>query len=84
MVDTQTENYGEYVGEKFVLPPNKSFNADLFEAIELETLNEVLATFGKFNASQIRDISHTEKAWIENEKNKAPISYTYGFELTTI
>ncbi|MFV8392812.1 type II toxin-antitoxin system antitoxin SocA domain-containing protein [Flavobacterium sp. LB2P6] len=84
MVDTQTENYGEYVGEKFVLPPNKSFNADLFEAIELETLNEVLVTFGKFNASQIRDISHNEKAWIENEKNKAPISYTYGFELTTI
>lgn len=83
-VDMQIETFGEYIGEKFVVPEHKTFNVDLFESIELETLYEVSSRFSKCNASQIRDISHSEKAWIDNEKSKAPISYAYGFELTTI
>lgn len=81
MVDTQTETYGEYVGEKFVLPPTKSFNQDLFNEIELESLKTIVIRFAKCNATQIKDISHKEKAWIENEKGKHKINYNYGFDL---
>ncbi|SHL05107.1 type II TA system antitoxin MqsA family protein [Flavobacterium chilense] len=81
MVDTQIEAFGEYVGEKFVLPPTKSFNQDLFNEIELESLQTIASTFSKCNASQIKDISHQEKAWIENEKGKRKINYNYGFDL---
>lgn len=81
MVDTQIEAFGEYIGEKFVLPPTKSFNQDLFNEIELESLKTIAVKFAKCNATQIKDISHQEKAWIENEKGKNKINYNYGFDL---
>lgn len=81
MVDTQIEAFGEYIGEKFVLPPTKTFNEDLFNEIELESLRTIVVKFAKCNATQIKDISHQEKAWIENEKGKNKINYNYGFDL---
>jgi uncharacterized phage-associated protein len=84
IVDMQTEFYGEYVGEKFVLPNNRAFNSEVFDEIELESLNTVLSRFSKCNASQIKDISHEERAWLENEKEKSLINYNYGFDLKHI
>ncbi|MNX70454.1 hypothetical protein D3C86_1017060 [compost metagenome] len=81
MVDTQIEAFGEYIGEKFVLPPIKTFNQDLFDEIELESLKTIAVKFAKCNATQIKEISHQEKAWIENEKGKNKINYDYGFDL---
>ncbi|MNF48493.1 hypothetical protein D3C85_316790 [compost metagenome] len=81
MVDTQIEAFGEYIGEKFVLPPTKTFNQDLFDEIELESLKTIAVKFAKCNATQIKEISHQEKAWIENEKGKNKINYDYGFDL---
>ncbi len=81
IVDTQIEAFGEYIGEKFVLPPTKTFNQDLFDEVELESLKTIAVRFAKCNATQIKDISHQEKAWIENEKGKNKINYNYGFDL---
>lgn len=81
IVDTQIEAFGEYIGEKFVLPPTKTFNQDLFDEVELESLKAIAVRFAKCNATQIKDISHQEKAWIENEKGKNKINYNYGFDL---
>jgi uncharacterized phage-associated protein/DNA-binding transcriptional regulator YiaG len=84
IVDMQVEFYGEHIGEKFILPNNKTFNSELFDDVELESLRTVLLRFAKCNASQIKDISHEEKAWIENEKAKNIINYNYGFDLKHI
>ncbi|OXA80531.1 putative zinc finger/helix-turn-helix protein, YgiT family [Flavobacterium aquidurense] len=84
IVDLQTEFYGDYTGEKFIPSPLKSFNSELFNEIELESLEEVVVKFKNCNASQIKDISHKEKAWIENEKGKNKINYNYGFDLIHI
>jgi putative zinc finger/helix-turn-helix YgiT family protein len=81
VVDTQIEAFGEYFGEKFVLPATKTFNSELFNDVELESLNEVAVKFRRCNATQIKDISHEEKAWIDNEKEKNKINYNYGFDL---
>jgi uncharacterized phage-associated protein len=81
IVDLQTEFYGDYTGEKFISSPTKNFNSELFNEIELESLEEVVVKFKNCNASQIKDISHKEKAWIENEKGKNKINYNYGFDL---
>ncbi|MBF4492358.1 DUF4065 domain-containing protein [Flavobacterium sp. MR2016-29] len=84
IVDLQTEFYGDYTGEKFISSPTKNFNSELFNEIELESLEEVVVKFKNCNASQIKDISHKEKAWIENEKGKNKINYNYGFDLIHI
>lgn len=81
MVDTQVEAFGEYIGEKFILPPTKTFNSELFDEVELESLKEVSIKFSKCSATQIKNISHQEKAWIDNEKDKNKINYNYGFDL---
>lgn len=84
IVELQPEFYGNYVGERFAIPSSKTFNFELFDAVETESLNEVVKRFKSSNASQIKDISHEEKAWIENEKEKNKINYNYGFDLIHI
>lgn len=81
IVELQTEFYGEYVGEKFILPACKNFNSELFSETELDSLKDVITRFKNCNASEIKEISHKEKAWIENEKEKNQINYNYGFDL---
>ncbi|OXA96109.1 type II TA system antitoxin MqsA family protein [Flavobacterium hercynium] len=81
IVELQTENFGEFTGEKFILPVTKNFNSELFNDIELESLKDVTAKFKNCNATDIKEISHEERAWIENEKEKNNINYNYGFDL---
>ena len=69
------------VGEIFQKSPSKTFNNDLFDVDEIKVLNEIVNKFKKHNASEIRKLSHEEKAWIDNEKNKGLIDYNYSFQL---
>ncbi len=69
------------VGEQFKPNPNKSFNEVLFNEMELEILESVAKRFENTSTSEIIEISHTEKAWIENNEDKALIDYKYGFDL---
>jgi len=84
-VDIITEDYGNgYIGERFLPCPSKIFNPDVFNQAEIDVLNRVAEKFKECNATQIRNKSHEEKAWIENEKEKSIIDYRYSFELKHI
>ncbi len=69
------------VGEEFVKIPSKKFKSTLFDKAEIDTLDEIVSKFEKYNAKEIRELSHEEKAWINNEKSKGLIDYNYSFEL---
>ncbi len=76
-----TELIDEYEG--FVA--KEKFNKELFSGNELETLRNVLDAFQYKKTNEIVHLSHQEKAWIENEKEKKLISYQdYAFELKAI
>jgi uncharacterized phage-associated protein/DNA-binding transcriptional regulator YiaG len=72
------------VGEKFEMSELKRFNDILFDENELKSLEEVVSKFNKLNATEIRELSHEEKAWVENEKEKKLIDYNYSFDLIHI
>lgn len=69
------------VGEEFIKIPSKTFNSTLFDKVEIDILDEIILKFKKYNAKEIRELSHEEKAWIDNEKSKGLIDYNYSFEL---
>ncbi len=62
----------------------KTFNADLFSDQEIAIMNMVAEKFIETTAKEIIEISHNEKAWIENKDNKSIIDYKYGFDLIAI
>lgn len=58
---------------------------DLFSESEHFSMDTVLKRFGSMSAFDIIDISHSEKCWIETNKEKSLISYRkYAFELNGI
>lgn len=73
-----------YSGEQFKARKDRSFNADLFTANELETLEKVAIDFKETSTNDIIKLSHLEEAWKKNEKEKKVISYEYAFELNQI
>lgn len=65
--------------------PKEKFNKDLFTENELESMQNVLDVFKYKKTNDIVDLSHKEKAWIENEKEKKIISYQdYAFDLKAV
>ena len=70
-----------YVGE--ALKNKIDFDPKLFTSTELKVLEEVRSKLADKTSSEIVDISHLEKAWIDNESKHEIISYQkYAFELT--
>jgi len=69
------------IGEQFFSTKEKSFNKNLFTENELKVLNDVVDRFRNTSTNEIVEISHKEKAWIENQTNKKPIDYFYAFDL---
>ncbi|GAO27718.1 type II toxin-antitoxin system antitoxin SocA domain-containing protein [Geofilum rubicundum] len=69
------------IGEQFKPNPNKTFNKDLFADNELHILDMVADKFKSTSTNEIIEISHKEKAWIENSGGKNLINYNYSFEL---
>ncbi len=85
MVDLISVQYPKgLVGEKFEKSPLKSFNTNLFDESEIKALEEVASKFKKLSASEIREFSHQEKAWMDNEKQNRLIDYNYFFKLIYI
>ena len=68
-------------GEQFKPKQNKMFNSELFNETELEILNDVADRFKNTSTNDIIEISHKEKAWIDNIADKKLIDYSYSFEL---
>jgi uncharacterized phage-associated protein len=44
-------------------------------------MSEVVERFRNTSTSDIIEISHQEKAWIENKEDKNVIDYFYAFDL---
>jgi len=69
------------VGEQFKPNANRKFNPALFNNTELEILDGIAERFKTTSTKEIIEISHREKAWIENVDQKRIIDYRYSFEL---
>ncbi len=70
-------------GEQFKPSKNRQFNHELFTELELEVLDELTIKFKDASTTEMIDISHQEKGWIENEKDHEIISYkNYAFDLS--
>ncbi len=82
MIDLVSVQYQNgFIGEEFVKNPSRTFNSALFDDSEIIVLNKIVATFERYNASEMKELSHEERAWINNEKGKDLIDYNYAFEL---
>ena len=68
-------------GEQFKPNADKKFNADVFSKEELAVLNTVANKFKNRSTREMIEISHQEKAWIDNEAERKLIDYNYSFEL---
>jgi putative zinc finger/helix-turn-helix YgiT family protein len=76
-----TDLINDYEG----LVPKEKFNKELFTQKELETMKSVLDVFMYKKTDEIVELSHQEKAWIDNEKEKRLISYQdYAFDLKAV
>lgn len=69
------------IGEQFKPNPKKTFNNKLFTETELQILESVAERFKNTSTHEIIEISHKEKAWIDNYEEKKLIDYKYSFEL---
>jgi len=69
------------VGEQFKPNSKRQFNRGLFNETELSVLAQIAVRFKSTSTKEIIDISHREKAWIENVDQKKIIDYTYSFDL---
>lgn len=79
-----TEFASGAIGEQFKPNAKHKFDTSLFDEQELKALKDVATKFKGIKTSDVIDISHKEKAWKENEKERKLISYRYAFELTEI
>ena len=68
-------------GEMFRANPDYPFKSEIFTPGELEILETVLERFKDASTNEIIEISHQEKAWIENKDERKLINYNYGFAL---
>jgi len=63
--------------------PKTTFKGSLFSNFELEIMETVANLLGEQKTKEVIAKSHTEKAWVENEKEKNMISYKdYAFDLS--
>lgn len=68
-------------GEQFKPNQKRQYNPDVFTHKELEVMERVAERFRKTSTNEIIEISHKEKAWIENYPVQKIIDYNYSFEL---
>jgi DNA-binding transcriptional regulator YiaG/uncharacterized phage-associated protein len=74
---------GNY-GVQFIALKDKPFDPTQFNDEELVTIDKVISKLKKKKSSDLVSISHEEKAWIVNEKDKKKIAYDYAFDLKAI
>lgn len=82
VLSTEFENGG--IGEQFKPHGKRKFDTSLFDEHELKAMKDVVVNFKNKSTKDLIEISHKEKAWKENEKERKLISYRYAFELIEI
>lgn len=81
LVKILLHDYGNYMGEQFVLTEGSVFNEELFTASELNAMQIVAEAFKSDTVNGIVNKSHEEDAWTNNVDDFHIISYDYGFGL---
>jgi len=71
----------DFTGERLIPQGKMAFDHSLFSNSELEIINLVAEKFKKVTLSQLKEMSHEEKGWIDNYKERKLIDYRYGFDL---
>lgn len=67
-----------------MLISSKQPDMSLFTEDEKQVLDDVCVSLGNLNSTQISQLSHQEKGWIENQSSHSPIDYSYAFLLNAI
>jgi DNA-binding transcriptional regulator YiaG len=81
-VDIQYATFSDGgTGEQFKPNSKREFKAELFTENELQLLEITAERFRNTTTTEIIELSHQEKAWIENKDEKRIIDYTYSFDL---
>ena len=83
-IEIKNVSFQNYVGDKFKASNSSVNSQELFSETEIEILNEVCNIFKETSTKDIVDLSHKEKAWIENQVQKSTISYHYAFDLSQV
>jgi len=81
LVSIQLQDFGEYMGERFVKTDDAIFDEELFTASELKAMQIVADSFKNDTVNKIVSKSHEEDAWADNVESFNTISYDYGFGL---
>lgn len=69
------------IGEQFMPYLNRKFNPEIFTEREREIIESVAARFEDTLTEEIIEISHREKAWIDNFRGQNIIDYKHSFDL---
>ncbi len=69
-------------GEQFKQNSQKALNKELFSDDERDILNQVANRFKNTSTQEIIEITHKEKAWMENNEGRKMIDYSYSFDLS--
>ncbi len=64
------------------LNSNAEPDMNVFDEIEISALEDIAKRFKNTKAGEISQISHKEKAWLDNHESKKAIDYSYSFELS--
>ena len=79
-VDTKDVKVNNTLREQFV--PIKDFDKKLFSNIEMRILTQIRNSLRFKSTSEIINLTHEEKGWIDNYSESSPISYQiYAFKL---
>lgn len=71
------------VGERFV--PAREFDASLFSEKELAHMGQIAKAFEAHKTTEIVNLSHEERGWVENHEKRELIDYqNYAFDIKGI
>ncbi len=69
------------IGEQIKPNSNRSSDMEFFNKTELSILHNVVERFKNTSTNEIIEMSHKEKAWLENINGMKLIDYNYSFDL---
>ncbi len=75
--------FADGVGE-LIKKSQMEFYPQILSSEEIEMMDKVLIKFCDFSTKDLIEISHNEKAWIENVAAKSLIDYKFGFDLIAL
>lgn len=67
VVENLYHEYKVYGNE--AIPQPSSFNNEVFTEAQLALLKEVYEVFGQFSAWKLRNMTHSERPWLETPRN---------------